>query len=190
MSYEIKVDFSIRDWESITRESINRMSQAIRDRGRQNIASAGRFSDRWTQGLKVATRQRPNRGYSVTVRLSKPNFAKVFEYGATSIAGTRGGQKMGRFVRTRGGRVRARSQLLWIPVASDSRGVRVQNYGSQLFRPGRPDNPKNVLMAVKDREVKYVGVRSVRIKPRFNIRKISEEEANKFFSHMMASGGS
>lgn len=171
MSYQVQVALSIRDWEGVTRTAVNETAQAITDRGRADIAGAGRFGARWTQGLRVNTRQLPSRGYSITVRLAKPNYSKVFETGGTMRP------------RVRKGTGRA-PLFLWIPVAPDSVGIRVRNYKGRLFMPGRRGDRKPVLMAASDRKVKYVGVKTMSLKPRFHIRAIGENEAVKFFQRM------
>jgi hypothetical protein len=168
VSYEVTVKTSIRDWEAVTRTAVAEMADTIKDKGRQDIASAGNFGSRWTQGLRVAVRQLPSRGYSVTIRLSKPNYAKVFEFGSSHAHRPR--------TRKRSGYT---PPALWIGV-NDAKNIRVRNYKGKLFQV----KGRMLLMDTKDKQVKYVGVSSVTLKPRFHIRKIAEDEASRFFDRM------
>jgi len=174
MSYQMKVDFKIADWDSITRGSVKTMADNILKRGRQDVKAGGRFGPRYINALNVNVRQLAP-GWAVTVRFRRFNFMKVFETGGVSIAGLKSRPK---------GKVKTKSTLLWIPSAPDSAHIRAKDYGqriSRLFRPGSRANPKPVLMAAKDRQVKYVGVPAIRNRKRLHIWTIAEEEARKFY---------
>ena len=160
MTMEVEVRWNVPQYDPIVREAVNEVAKDIRDRARMDIPRAGHFGSRFITGLRTHV-NKVEGGYKFEVA-TRPAFAKVFEYGGTSVG----------------------HPLLWIPVAPDSKRIRAKVYPrlyAKLYRP----RGKNVLISTKDKKVKYVGVRSTTNRPRFHIRQIAIEEANKYAEKML-----
>jgi hypothetical protein len=126
-----------------------RMAQAMLQKtAEDDIASAGNFGSRWTDGLHVNLQgSAPNMKLSMTHDIP---YASIFETGGV-IHG---------------------SPLLWIPLSGTSaEGIRAAAFGEGLVsqrktsqRGGRP-----LLFSVTDRQPKYFGVESVTIPQTFHL---------------------
>lgn len=118
--------------------------------GRADIASAGNFTGRWVSGFTSEIS-----GRTIVFRHSI-GLWRVFQSGAT-ISG---------------------KPLLWIPV--DPGGPPASKFGGRLFsvkRLKKRDTP--LLMSADDRQVKYIGIKKVRIRRKFHLLKIIRDEAKK-----------
>jgi hypothetical protein len=163
------------------------MATAIEQKGREDIASAGRFGSRWTEGFQ-ATVSEGGGSIRVSVTEAVPYWT-VFEYGAN---------------------IRAKNPtgLLWIPLSTADvpEGVWAKDYPGRLFRVDRGEKlpsllekaPKTarmlgpvatlrarystsakapLLFSVADRAPKYFGKPEVNIPQKFHLRAIVKEEA-------------
>jgi hypothetical protein len=126
--------------------AMNMMQSMISDAAKADIAGAGNFGQRWTDGLHVNLEgSTPNMRLYMTHDIP---YASIFETGGT-IEG---------------------SPLLWIPLSgTDAAGIRASAFGD-LFsakyprRSGRP-----LLFSVTDRKPRYFGIESVTIAKRFHL---------------------
>jgi hypothetical protein len=143
-------------------------------RGRVDIAGAGRFGARWTQGFRG---QVTEGGGFVRVAFTMPSGApmrywRVFEFGAV---------------------IRGRP-LLWIPLsfARDAQGIRARDYPGRLFRVDRKSGGAPLLLATgKPATPKYFGKESVTIPRKFHLRDIIRAGAQKmreFYAKRMKNG--
>lgn len=127
-------------------------AKLIKARGSADIAKSGQFGARWLEGL-TATAE-PANGFfisnTITVAHSELG-ARNFEFG---------GVVSGR-------------PLLWIPLSfSDAKGKRARDYPGGLFRVERKGGARPLLLAIRDKKPKYVGVPMVRIPQKWHIRDI------------------
>jgi hypothetical protein len=135
-----------------------KIAAQVQQRGRIDIAEAGRFGPNWIFGLR-AFKQRKEAGTRRTIVTVKHNipFAEIFE---------------------EGGVVRGRP-LLWIPFsdAKDAVGVRARRYNLRLFRiKSKKGTP---LLITPKGKPKYFGVHSVTEPKLFHIRQIAADEAKR-----------
>lgn len=128
----------------------------IQTRGAQNIASAGRFGSRWTEGLHADVSED---GASIVVTHDVQYFS-VFQYGKT-ISG---------------------KPMLWIPLSfGGARGVSAKDYPGRLFRVDRKGGKSPLLMTpgaggAKAQAV-YFGRTSVTIPKKFMVVEIVAQVA-------------
>lgn len=129
----------------------NMAAAMIKTKGVEDIANAGAFGTRWTQGLHVDVEGTTlgRMRISMTHDLDE---VKVFEKGGT-IHG---------------------NPLLWIPLSgSDAHGINVKEYGGQMFsgvsRSGTP-----LLFSMNDKLPKYYGIESVTIPKKFHLAEIQK----------------
>ena len=134
-----------------TRTAASQVQQEALTRSRRNIANAGNFGPRWTEGLHVD--QTEGGG---SIRLGVHHDVPYF------------------MVHQRGALIRGRP-LLWIPLsfASDAKGVSARDYPGGLFRVDRLG--KSPLLLSMSGEPKYSGHASVRIPKRFRVIEICRE---------------
>lgn len=129
----------------------------IKTRGAADIAGAGKFGKRWTEGLQADVVED---GGSIQIQVShaEPLFP-VFAEGRT-IRG---------------------KPMLWIPLpfAKDAQGVRARDYGKPLFRVDRKSGKAPLLFAFTPGGGRsapafpvYFGKASVTIPRKFNISRI------------------
>lgn len=120
--------------------------------GRADIASAGNFTGRWVSGFTSDI----SGDHKTVVFRHSIGLWRVFQSGAT-ISG---------------------KPLLWIPV--EPGGPPARKFPGRLFqvkRKKKRDTP--LLMSAEDKQVKYIGVKKVRIRRRFHLLKIIRDEAKK-----------
>lgn len=145
-----RVRASARDAAQDTASEIERL-------GRKDIASAGKFGSRWTDGFNAeVTEGGGNIRISVTEDVS---YWRVFQFGAI-IRG---------------------KPLLWIPLsfASDAQGIRARDYPGQLFRVNRVGKAPLLLTPGKPAQVKYFGKESVTIPKKFHLTEITRATARR-----------
>jgi hypothetical protein len=125
----------------------------IRQRQQQDIAASGKFGARWIEGLGVQAT--PSGGYSITNQIivthSEPG-AVGFEYSAT-IHG---------------------NPLLWIPLSFADPNARAKGYPGGLFRVDRKSG-KPLLLSLRDRKPKFVGVASITIPKKWHLATIATD---------------
>ena len=130
---------------------------AFRARAAADIAAAGHFGSRWTDGFTASVTQG---GGNIAISISSqvPYF-NVFQYGAV-IHG---------------------KPMLWIPLsfATDAKGIRARDYG-QLFRVERKQGAPLLLAPGKPAQPKYFGKESVTIPKKFHTIEIAREMAAGF----------
>jgi hypothetical protein len=165
------------------------MAQEIEQRGREDIASAGRFGSRWTEGFQ-ATVSEGGGSIRISVTEAVPYWA-VFEYGADI-------------------RAKNPSGLLWIPLsfADVPEGVWPKDYPGRLFRVSRSETLPSLmqkapatarmlgavrtlgarfstadkaplLFSADDRKPKYFGKPYVNIPQKFHLRAIVKDETRR-----------
>lgn len=150
------------------RRAVERALTDIRNetliRGRENIASAGKFGTRWTRGFKGSLLTTGN-NYVVDFTHDVPYFS-VFQEG--------------RIIRGK--------PLLWIPLsfAHDAQRVRARDFPGGLFRVDRKNGGAPLLLSVRTGEPKYFGRRFVRIPKKFRVIEIIREVAGRFKQFMKA----
>lgn len=126
--------------------SMNMVASMLLDKGRADIASAGNFGPRWTEGLKVITE-----GVAPNMRLYFKHdipYAGIFETGGV-IQG---------------------KPLLWIPISgTDAVGKRASTYGGLFSSATARKSGPPLLFAASDRKPKYFGIESVTIPRKFHL---------------------
>jgi hypothetical protein len=138
------------------RTGARQAADAILIRGKQDIASAGNFGARWTDGLQVKVGQGGG-NIRIGVTHNIPYFA-VFQEGAL-IRG---------------------KPLLWIPApwATEAQGLdSPTDYPGRLFKVTNKDG-HIYLMADADKQVKYIGCSQITVPKKFHIKEIIQEEAH------------
>lgn len=141
------------------RYALEKAEAEIKKRGVADIKKAGNFGPRWIKSF--TTQITPRTGVVTQLVLNvfhKIPYAGVHEFGAV-IRG---------------------KPLLWIPLPWTRIKVRAKVWAARfggLFRVDRKrGNP--LLLSIKSGEPKYVGVKSVRLRQRFHVRKIVREVAD------------
>lgn len=136
-------------------------------RVRDNIAGAGNFGNRWTEGFQGKVTE--GGGYVRIAFTHAVPYWKVFQTGKV---------------------IKGRP-LLWIPLsfAQDAKGVRARDYPGKLFRVDRPGKAPLLMTAKGGRaEAKYFGKESVRIPKKFRVVEIIRDGSKKmtqFFNQRM-----
>jgi Family of unknown function (DUF6441) len=170
MAVKFKVTTNVPEWVQAIREKQRPVATAavaaLRDaaagavqEGRANIASAGRFSGSWVEGLRYRTFGAAEGGepslQAKAVIFHKFGIAGVFEHGAT-IQG---------------------KPLLWIPTTPGAPSA--GKSGKKLVSATVRGKPMLFDSGDRSRERKplYIGVPSVRIEKRFRITEIVREHA-------------
>jgi len=157
-------------WSKSAQETV----EMIQERGKQDIASAGKFGSRWTDALTVVCTPDPSTvsdRYEIEVYIDIP-YGHVFEFGANikgkpSLFNPEG--------------------LLWIPLSGTAK-ITAQEYGLtvgplvRVPRQGmtRPGGGKPLLFDIKAKQPAFFGMQAVTIPQKFHIRQICEEIANNF----------
>jgi hypothetical protein len=127
--------------------SFNMVASLLKQTADADIASAGNFGERWTDGLKVNVD-----GAGANMRLYMTHdidYAPIFETGGV-IEG---------------------KPMLWIPLSgTDAAGIRASAFPGGLFSPrkqrasGRP-----LLFSVTDKKPRYFGIESVTIPRKWHL---------------------
>ena len=134
--------------------STQELADNILSEGRADIAAAGRFTGAWISGFTYDI-SGDEKVQTIVFHHSK-RLWRIFQAGA-NIKG---------------------DPLLWIPVQAG--GPRARDFPGRLFQVKRlkkRDTP--LLMSYDDKQVKYIGVKSVRIRRKFHLLKIIRDEASK-----------
>ncbi len=115
--------------------------------GRLDIASAGNFETRWTDGLHVTVDG--DGGSLGNIRISMTHdipYAGIFETGGTIYG----------------------NPLLWIPFSdTDAAGIGARDYPGLVSARG--DRPLPLLLSISDKLPRYFGVESVTIPQKFHL---------------------
>lgn len=158
-------EYSTRMRERTTRTrnafdaAANEVLKTALDAARQNIARAGNFGSRWTQGLHGVLNKSADGDLEILFTHEEEHFW-VFQKG-TTIHG---------------------QPMLWIPLsfASDARNVFARNYPGGLFRVDRKGGKAPLLLSRADGEPKYFGKEKVVIPKKFRVLEIIRETARTF----------
>lgn len=152
------------------KRSINRKAAAVREAAREtaqetaddimhecraDIAGAGHFGSRWTDGLQAVVGEG---GGHIRIRVSMAvPYWTVFQTGKVIFG----------------------KPLLWIPLsfAGDALGVRARDYPGQLFRVDRRAGAPLLMAPGKPAQAKYFGKESVTIPKKFHVIEIIERLA-------------
>lgn len=127
--------------------AMNMAASMILDAGRADIAGAGNFGAKWTDGLKMEIEgAAPNMRMYLTHTIP---YAGIFETGGT-IQG---------------------KPFLWIPLTgTDAQGVRASAFGGGLFSAKYPrKSGRPLLFSMADKKPRYFGVDSVTIPKKFQL---------------------
>lgn len=128
--------------------SVNMAASMILEKAKTDIAGAGNFGQRWTDGLHVNVEgAAPNMRIYMTHDIP---YASIFETGGV-ITG---------------------SPMLWIPLSgTDAEGTRASAFGDGLFsaRYPRADGGAPLLFSMADKQPRYFGVSEVTIPKKFQL---------------------
>jgi hypothetical protein len=140
---------------SAVRQTAVLAANEIVDRGRDDIAGAGRFGTRWTSALHADISEGGG-SIRIDVKNDEPLWI-VFEEGRT-ISG---------------------NPLLWIPISgTDAEGRRARDYPQSLFRVNRKRDGLPLLLTwTKPAQPRYFGKESVTIPKKFHLREIARQVA-------------
>ena len=144
---------------ALVRYAVVQTSRAIRDRGRQDVATVGSLGTYGKGTFNTRFKRVPN-GYVIDGYL-RPSFLKVLETGGTSVG----------------------KPLLWIPIPPLK--IKVRKYSGELIRP----RGSRVLLRAGDKRPMYVGVSSITNRQRLHLRQIAYDEASKFVDRYGAISG-
>jgi hypothetical protein len=149
----------VRDGEVVlaaTRLAAQDAQKEFLTRGRRDIAQAGRFGRRWTEGLTAPITEGGGR-IVLNVSHAVPYFM-VFQRGKV-IRG---------------------KPLLWIPLsfATEALGRRARDYPGGLFRVNRAGKAP-LLLSIRDKRPKYFGKTKVTIPKKFHVLEIGRDVARK-----------
>lgn len=158
MTFTVDVKYNVMQLGPVVNDSVKQLATDIQNLGRADIQRAGRIG-RFAKGFRTRS-AKYDFGHVVYVDW-RPNYAKIFETGGTSVG----------------------RPLLWIPVPG--RRGRIGKSRLKLYRP----KGKNVLIAARGGQIRFIGVRSVTIKRRVHIKEIVQREVNHFAEHMVARAG-
>jgi hypothetical protein len=135
------------------RATANRAKEQIETEWAADVANAGNFGERWVEALKVQLDPPSGRttNITMTIRMEGIPYWRVHEYGA-EIKG---------------------KPLLWIPLPWTGLMMRAREYGRRfgLFRVER-EGKNPLLFSIRDKQPKYVGVESVKLRKRFHLHQI------------------
>ncbi len=165
-------------WKSQVNEAARGVADDMVDyvvpRARADIANAGRFGVRWSQGFTATVDEG---GGHIRVSFIMPNeppmrYWRTFEFGAV-IHG---------------------KPLLWIPLsfAADAQGIRARDYPGKLFRVDRKAGGAPLLLGGKPASPKYFGIAQVTIPKKFHLRSIIRDGARQmklFYTERMKLNG-
>lgn len=128
--------------------AMNMAASMIIEAGKRDIASAGNFGGRWTDGLTMQIEDGSLANMRMYLTHTIP-WAGIFETGGT-IQG---------------------KPLMWIPISgTDAAGVRASAFGGGLFSakyPRRSGPP--LLFAISDKKPRYFGIEEVTIPKKFQL---------------------
>lgn len=135
------------------RAAMNRAREDIHREWQVDVSQAGNFGQRWVDALTTPIEPRTGRTHRLvmTVRMGI-SYWRIHEYGGTIFG----------------------RPLLWIPLPWTGIKIRAREYGRRygLFRVDRKSGGNPLLLSIRDRKPKYVGVESVTLRKRFHLRRI------------------
>lgn len=136
------------------RETANIVAAEIKREGDADIAKAGNFGPRWTDGFTVEVTQGGGNTI-ITARMAVP-YWRVFQFGNVTHG----------------------KPMLWIPLsfATDAIGVSARDYPGPLFRVDRKQGAPLLMTPGSDgAQAKYFGKESVTIPKKFHLVEIAKE---------------
>jgi len=141
----------------------NIAAKEIQENGRNSIKTSGRFGSRWVQGLKVVVDPKSVRiNKTITITHNQPG-ALLHETGGVILG----------------------KPLLWIPLSFSGVKVRAADYPGGLARVNRKGKAP-LLISIREHKPIYVGLKSVRVKPRWGIRTIARNTMKQYVSYYNA----
>lgn len=128
--------------------AVNMAASMMLEAGRRDIAGAGNFGGKWTNGLQVGVEGAAPGNMKLSMTHEIP-WAGIFERGGT-IHG---------------------SPMLWIPLSgTDAAGVRASAFGGGLFSAKYPRHGgPPLLFSMADKKPRYFGVESITIPRKFHL---------------------
>lgn len=128
----------------------------ILNRGKSDIASAGKYGPRWVQGLKGSITGRGTNKTIITIKHDIPYYPFL----------------------NKGGLIKG-NPILWLPMPGTPVGVPPRNYPGKLVRVAKR-GATPVLIDPVQKQVKYFGKKSVRISQKFHINEIIRQVQSEF----------
>lgn len=152
-------------FEAALTAAMNMARSMILEAGKADIASAGNFGGRWTEGLHVTLN---NMRLSMTHDVS---YADIFETGGV-IQG---------------------KPLLWIGLSgTDAAGIRPSEYGGLFSARPTVAGQTPLMFSITDKQPKYFGIESVTIPKIFHLNEIVQSVMANFrqiFDSQFRGGG-
>ncbi len=137
--------------------AMNMCASMIQEQGASNIASAGKFGARWTQGLHADTKGALG-NMIISITHDVP-YAGIFEHGGT-IHG---------------------NPFLWIGLSGTAaEGVPARSFGPLFSVNNLPGQKRPLLFSVEDKKPKYFGIESVTIPAKFRIHEAARSVMSNF----------
>jgi hypothetical protein len=134
--------------EAAMTAAANMAASMIEDAAKADIASAGNFGGRWSEGLHV-TVEGAAKNMIISMTHDIP-YAGIFEEGGTNVG----------------------RPLMWIGISgTDAEGVSPSNYGDKLFS-GKSATGTPLLFSISDKQPKFFGTPSITITPKWHLREI------------------
>lgn len=129
--------------------SANMAASMIQERGRADIAAAGKFDGEWISGLKVTAEKVGLRNMRISMTHNDPRVA-IFEKGGV-ING---------------------KPLMWIPLSgTDAVGIKASDYGG-LYSVNNQGQKRPLLFSIKDKQPKYFGIEQITQPKKFHLAEI------------------
>lgn len=143
------------------RDATNKVVEEVEREWQKDVSKAGNFSQRWVDALeaKIVPPSGTTTKLKLTFSMNDIPYWRIHEFGGT-IHGR---------------------PLLWIPLSWTGIKIRAREYGRRygLFRVDR-EGKNPLLLSMRDKEPKYVGVESVTLRQRFHLRRIIRRAAKNF----------
>lgn len=148
------------------RDATNAVVDEVEREWVKDVAGAGNFSQRWVDalGTSIVPKTGTTTKLALTFSMSIP-YWRIHEFGGTILG----------------------RPMLWIPLSWTGIKIRAREYGRRygLFRVER-EGKNPLLLSIRDKKPKYVGVESVTLRQRFHLRRIIRRAAKNFGKYYRA----
>lgn len=140
-----------------------RVAKEIQEQGQSAIRGSGRFGERWTKGLHTTVEPRSlTINKTITVYHDEPA-ARVHEFGGRIVG----------------------KPLLWVPLSYTGERRRAADYPGGLARVNRRGKPP-LLISIREHRPIYIGLRSVTVRPRWGLRRVTQKVMANFVTYYNA----
>jgi hypothetical protein len=175
-SFQVEAKVDIADFDDITRKAVKKLGDELQVKEREDVAAGGMA--RFARRTRVFVRSGGQHGWVIDV-VARPNWMRVHEYGAISVAASRGGKAV------RPGKGKAWTvdyqPMLWVPLFTPR--MRAATFVKTRYKLFKPPG-KNVLISPLTGKVLYYGIPRMENRPILHMREIAEEEAEKFVENV------